>query len=67
MVIGVLLVAFALVALTSAVISVVGVGVFFSFLSLSVVFGGLALSTGNAEPFIKRLFEKKLRGMRTHE
>ena len=58
MVVGVLVVAFALVALTSAVISAVGVGVFFSFLSLSAVFGGLVLYTGNAEPFRKRLFDK---------
>ena len=59
MVIGVLLVAFALVALTSVVISAVGTGVFFSFLGLSAVFGGLVLYTGNAEPFRKRLFEKR--------
>jgi|GEM_PF-3676415 len=49
MVVGVLLVAFALVALTSAVISAVGTGVFFSFLGLGAVFGGLVFYTGNAE------------------
>ena len=60
MVVGVLLVAFALVALTSAMIAAVGVSVFFSLLSLSAVFGGLVLYTGNAEPFRKRLFEKRI-------
>ena len=59
MVVGVLLVAFALVALTSAMISAVGVGTFFSLLSLSAVFGGFILYTGNEEPFRKRLFDKR--------
>jgi|RhiMethySRZTD1v2_1073278.scaffolds.fasta_scaffold64180_2 hypothetical protein len=65
---GVLLVAFALVALTSVVISAIGVSGFLSLLSLSAVFGGLALYTGNAESFIPRLCEKKnLAAKRTHE
>jgi hypothetical protein len=57
--VGVLLVALALVGLTSVLISAVGVGVFFSFLSLSAVFGGLVLYTRNAEPVLKRLLAKR--------
>ena len=57
--VGVLLVALALVGLTSVLISAVGVGLFISFLSLGAVFGGFVLYTGNAESFLKRLLAKR--------
>jgi hypothetical protein len=57
-VVGVLLVAIALVVLTSFVISALGTSAFFSFVSLSAVFGAVVFSTRTAAPLIKRLSEK---------
>lgn len=53
--VGVLLVSLALVLITSLLISALGTGVFFSLLSLSVVFGGFLFYTGNAESLMKRI------------
>lgn len=53
--VGVLLVSLALVFITSLLISALGTGVFFSLLSLSVVFGGFLFYTGNTESFMKKI------------
>jgi len=58
-VVGVLLIAIALVVVTSALISAIGVSAFFSLVSLSAVFGALAFYTRTAAPLIKRLSEKR--------
>ena len=56
--IGVLLASFALVFLTSFLLSVFGTGTFFSLLSISVVLGGVFLYTGETHP----TFRKQLMG-----
>ena len=54
--IGVLLVSFALVFLTSFLLSVLGTGTFFSLLSISIVLGGALIYTEETHPtFRKRL------------
>jgi len=52
--IGALFLALALVMLTSAVISSVGVGVILWFLTLGALGSGLAYATGDASPVLKR-------------